>query len=122
MGYATQTTGRVGTVSVRRYAQSLGAEVVPAVTVGDKPTSWRTLIYTGKTVETTTRWVGLSKSDADAVANNNAEYVTMVGSISSPVEKASRTVDLERDGDTDLWNVTVTERITTVYSNGTAVA
>ena len=122
MGYATQTTGKVGTVSVRRYAQSLGAEVVATVFVSGKATSWATYIYTGKTVETSTRWVGLSKSDADAVADANAEYVTMVGSISSPVEKASRTVDLERDGDTDLWNVTVTEKITTVYSNGKAVA
>lgn len=121
MGYATQTTGNVGTVSERRYAQSLGAELLPGVTVDGKVTSWVTNVYTGKTVETTKRWVGLSKSDADAVASSNVEYVSLVGSISNPVEKASRTVDLERDGDTDLWNVTVTEKATTVYSNGKAV-
>ncbi len=121
MGYATQTTGDVGTVSVRRYAQSLGADVLPGVTVDGKVTSWVTYVYTGKTTETVTRWVGLSKTDADAVADANGEYVNLVGSIANPVEKSSRTVDLERDGDTDLWNVTVTEKITTVYSNGTKV-
>jgi hypothetical protein len=121
MGYATQTTGNVGTVSERRYAQSLGAEMLPGTTVNGKVTSWVTYVYTGETVETTKRWVGLSKSDADAVVSANPAYVKMVGSIQNPVEKASRTVDIERDGDTDLWNVTVTDKSTTVYSNGIAV-
>lgn len=122
MGYATYAKGYRGIVRQRDYRVLVYSAIEPAVYVDGVATSWRQVTVIGTVKETVKEIVGLSYTDAMATGavsiGSNATITLSPDSTyqgTASVETYSREIERHREGDSNLWTVTITER-TTSYS------
>ena len=122
MGYASYESGYRGIVQEREYNTLLAVDIVPAVIVDGKPTSWRRNVWVGAVVETVKEVVGLSYSLAHSrtasVGGVTLSSATTYSSGSNPIETYSRQIERIKDGDSDLWSVRIIERTCTPTLHG----
>lgn len=117
MGYATYGSGYRGIVQVREYNTLLAVDIVPALIVDGKPTSWWRNVWVGEVVETVREIVGLSYAMAHeknaSIDGIPLSKETKYSSGDNPIETYSRQIERTKDGDSDLWTVRIVERTCT---------
>ena len=122
-----------GKVEEREYSQIIGVEMVPAVYVDGKPTSWRRNLAIAKTTEQIFRFEGLTDSQAHTASavtvtdvSGSSYTVPMAGSVTdgssgtAAFEKESVSVSRRRISP-HLWEVVVVRRGAALFVNGSCV-
>lgn len=117
MGCASYESGYRGIVQQREYNTLLAVDIVPAMYVDGKPTSWWRNVWVGAVVETVKEVVGLSYDSAHStsasVGGVTLSRETTYSDGDNPIETYSRQIERTKDGDSGLWSVRIIERTCT---------